>query len=73
MTHCRFLKLCKSNFSITLAAVTALSKSCLLAENHHHRIAHLVLVQHFDEFFVCLLNPVSVFAVNGVDQTVRRG
>ena len=70
MTHCSFLKLCKPNFSMTFAVVTALSKSCLLAENHHHCIAHLVLIQHFDEFFVCLLNPVSVIAVNGADQTV---
>ena len=36
-----------------------------------HRIAHLVLVRHFDEYFVCLLNPVSVIAVNGVDWTVN--
>ena len=56
---------------MTLAAVTALSKSCLSVENQHRRIAHLVLVWHFDEFFVCLLNPVSVIAVSGVDQTVR--
>ena len=56
---------------MTLAAVTALSKSCIVAEKQHHRIAHLVLVRHFDEFFLCLLNPVSVIAVNGVDQTVH--
>ena len=56
---------------MTLAAVTALSMSCLLVENQHRRIAHLVLVRHFDEFFVCLLNPVSVVAVSGVDQTVH--
>ena len=65
MTHCRL-----PNFSMTLAAVTALSKSCLLVENQHLRIAHLVLVRHLDAFFVCLLNPVSVIAVNGVDRTV---
>ena len=64
-------KLCKPDFSMTSAAVTALSKSCLLTENQHRRIAHLVLVRHFDEFFVCLLNPVSVVAVSGVDQTVH--
>ena len=56
---------------MTLAAVTALSMSCLLVENQHRRIAHLVLVRHLDEFFVCLLNPVSVVAVSGVDQTVH--
>ena len=55
---------------MTLAAVIALSNSCSLAENHRHRIAQLVFVQHFDELFVCLLNPVSIVAVNGVDQTV---
>ena len=56
---------------MTLAAVTALSKSCLLVENQQRRITHLVLVRHLDEFFVCLLNPVSVIAVSGVDQTVH--
>ena len=70
MTHCRFLKLCKPNFSMTSAAVTALSTSWLSVDNHHQRIAHLVFVKHFKEFFVCLLNSVSVIAVNGVDRTV---
>ena len=72
MTHSRFLKLCKPSFSMTLAAVTALSMSCLLVENQHRRITHLVLVRHLDEFFVCLLNPVSVVAVSGVDQASRQ-
>ena len=72
MTRSRFLKkMCKPDFSMTSAAVTTLSKFCLLIENQHRRIAHLVLVRHFDEFFVCLLNPVSVVAVGGVDQTVH--
>ena len=71
MTYSRFLKLCKPDFSMTLAAVTALSMSCFLVENQHRRIAHLVLVRHFDDFFICLLNPVSVIAVSGVDQTVH--
>ena len=55
----------------TLAAVTASSKSCLLVENQHRRIAHLAFVRHFDEFFVGFLNPVSVIAVSGVDQIVH--
>ena len=61
---------CKPNSSMTLAAIIAPSNPCFLAENHHHRIAHLVFVQHFDELFVCLLNPVWIVAANGVDRTV---
>ena len=30
----------------------------LLVENQHHRIARLIFVWHFGEFFVCLLNRV---------------
>ena len=61
---------CKPNSSMTLAAIIAPSNPCFLAENHHHRIAHLVFVQHFDELFVCLLNPAWIVAANGVDRTV---
>ena len=52
--------------------------------SRRHRIKHVLLIGrkpasphrtsrpgHLDEFFVCLLNPVSVVAVSGVDQTVH--
>ena len=39
--------------------------------SEHNRIAHFVLVHHFVELCICLLDPVSIVTVDNIDQTVR--
>ena len=56
---------CMNNFHgvEVWTAVIALDKFCQLAKHTHRCIAHLVLVQHFDELHVAIASPFWMVAL----------
>ena len=47
-----------------------LASVLLVCKDQQHRVAHLILIQHFVEFLSGVLNPIPVVAVDDIDETV---
>ena len=48
----------------------SLASVLLVCKDQQHRVAHLILIQHFVEFLSGVLNPIPVVAVDDIDETV---